>query len=60
MTLIGLLVVVILVVLLVWVIRQVGISEPFRSILIGTIAVILLVCILYVLGLLPTGRIIIR
>jgi len=60
MTIVGLLVVVILVVLLIWIIRQAGIQEPMRSILIGSIAVIILVAILYVLGVLPSGRIMIR
>lgn len=59
MTLIGILVLAILVVLAVWVIGQMGLQEPFRTIFMVVILLIVVVGMLYVLGLLPHGRIVI-
>lgn len=59
MTIVGLLVLVILVVLCVWVISQMGLQEPFRTILMVVVLLIVVVGMLSVLGLLPHGRIVI-
>lgn len=60
MTLIGVLVLVILVVLLTWIIAQIGLQEPFRTILMVVILLIVLVAALSMTGLLPYGTITIR
>ena len=60
MTLIGVLVLVILVVLLTWIIAQMGLQEPFRTILMVVILLIVLVAALSMTGLLPYGTITIR
>lgn len=60
MTLIGVLVLVILVVLLTWIIAQMGLQEPFRTILMVVILLIVLVAALSITGLLPYGTVTIR
>lgn len=60
MTIIGILVLVILVVLAVWVVTQIGLQEPFRSICMVVILLIVILGMLYVLGFLPGGRIMLR
>lgn len=60
MTIIGILVLVILVVLAVWVIAQMGLQEPFRTIFMVAVLMIVLGGMLYVLGLLPHGRVVIQ
>ena len=60
MTIIGILILVILVVLAVWVIAQMGLQEPFRTIFMAVVLLIVLAGMLYVLGLLPHGRIVIQ
>lgn len=60
MTLIGILVLVILVVLCVWVIAQMGLQEPFRTILMVVVLLIVLFGMLSVMGLWPYGKIVIE
>ena len=60
MTLIGVLVLVILVVLLTWIIAQLGLQEPFRTILMVVILLIVLVAALSITGILPYGTVTIR
>lgn len=60
MTIIGLLVLVILVVLAIWVVAQMGLQEPFRTILMVIILLIVVCGMLSVLGILPYGKIVIE
>ena len=60
MTVIGILVLVILVILMVWIIGQMGLQEPFRTIFMVVLLLIVLVGVLYTLGIVPHGRIVIQ
>ena len=59
MTLIGLIALVILIVLAAWLIQQFGLAEPFRTILLVILLLLVLVGVFYVLGF-PTGELRVR